>query len=1041
MSLISKTGIVNGQTIQAEHVTRIIDALTESGSSAVIATGSFTGSFAGDGSQLTGLSVATSSYALNSNLLDGYDSSYFATTGSNTFNGTQIINGDVTITGTASIAVLHVTYESASVIYSSGSNQLGDATSDIQTLIGTVRVSGSLNVTGSANLPSITGSLLGTSSFAVSASVAQNAISASYAPNSDTASFASTASFITSSNVYGPYGANSIASASYAISASYVIGGINPFPYTGSAEITGSLGVTGSVNVTRLGIGAIGSTSIPLDVRAQGALTTDTVFRIRTSANSADLLTISGMGDLTFGSGSSVANGGTPGIAIGNNATANSQFGSYPVALGYRANSKGNSVAIGPNSTAGDNGLFTNVAIGYNANAAGSSGFGIGAIALGSNTNAGSGGGNYGISVGASISDGGGTSNIILGRFFNGVSFTAGAFAFGSGVSDASRASLDIGNSFSVYINQNTRALFLNQKSNLVFKNGQSLTSGTNFDANATNTITLSSGSAPTTNIIDSVQFYVADITPGTASAHFRNEPGHIVKLYTQPAVTSSQGIADVLTNLGLLTGSSTIITDTASFATTASYALTALSASYAPGGGLTFFTESESTSSPNGTVYVDSLTAAASTTNADVAIIPKGSGSLLTAIPDGTTTGGNKRGTYAIDLQMFRTNADQVASGSKSIVIGANSKASATQAIAIGTGATSTNSGVSLSSYGNVTGATATAAGIGSFAVNGGSATGNWSFAMARSVASGLCSFAFGGYFGQNTANGDYGSLAIGEGNTASGQSSVALGGSNSATGTQAASIGSSNTASGPQSAAIGQSNISSGTLCIALGGSNTSAGYGSVTIGTSNSTAYDYNIAVGHSNTLTSGPSGNNSNVYAFGIGNTVNASNAIAIGAYGLTNGVTSRQTFSGGRIAVNGDAQKSTFFYRGRTTDATLTTLATDGNNSINAGNCMQLANNSSIRFKGTISGKQSGSTNIAAWDIDGLIVRGASAAATTLTVGNVNLVSNIPAWGTPVLSAFIDAFNGIGALRIQIQGAVGTNIQWTAVIETTEVIYA
>lgn len=456
---------------------------------------------------------------------------------------------------------------------------------------------------------------------------------------------------------------------------------------------------------------------------------------------------------------------------------------------------------------------------------------------------------------------------------------------------------------------------------------------------------------------------------------------------------------------------------------------------------GLTFFTEAQSIAAPNATVPVDSLTAVSVAANADAAIVPKGTGAFTLAVADNTTTGGNKRGTNAIDLQTTRTNADQVASGNNSIVIGANSKASANQGVAIGTGATATNSGVALNGAGNITGSTAIASGIGSFAVNGGQASNLWSFAMGRAVASGICSFAFGGYYGGNTANGDYGSLAIGEGNTASGQSSVALGGSNAATSTQAVSIGGSNTASGGNSVAIGKSNNSTGTSTVTLGTSNTSAGYGSTTVGLSNTTAYDFNYAFGYANTLTSGPSGNNSNVFAFGLGNTVNAGSAVAIGLYGLTNGVTGRQTFSPGRIATNGDAQKSTFFYRGRTTDATLTTLATDGGNSINAGNCMQLANNSSIRFKGTISGKQSGSTNIAAWDVDGLIVRGASAAATTLTIGNVNLVSNIPGWGTPILSAFIDAFNGVGALRIEIQGAAATNIQWTAVIETTEVIYA
>jgi hypothetical protein len=70
----------------------------------------------------------------------------FATTGSNTFNGNQIINGNVTISGTASISTLVVNQTQ----YSSGSNQLGDAANDTQTLYGTVVIpTGSLTVSGS----------------------------------------------------------------------------------------------------------------------------------------------------------------------------------------------------------------------------------------------------------------------------------------------------------------------------------------------------------------------------------------------------------------------------------------------------------------------------------------------------------------------------------------------------------------------------------------------------------------------------------------------------------------------------------------------------------------------------------------------------------------------------------------------------------------------------------------------------------------------------------------------------------------------------
>jgi hypothetical protein len=47
MAIINKTGITNGGTIQSEHVTRTIDALSGVSSDTIVATGSFTGSFVG----------------------------------------------------------------------------------------------------------------------------------------------------------------------------------------------------------------------------------------------------------------------------------------------------------------------------------------------------------------------------------------------------------------------------------------------------------------------------------------------------------------------------------------------------------------------------------------------------------------------------------------------------------------------------------------------------------------------------------------------------------------------------------------------------------------------------------------------------------------------------------------------------------------------------------------------------------------------------------------------------------------------------------
>jgi hypothetical protein len=73
----------------------------------------------------------------------------YATTGSNTFVGNQNVTGDITLTGTLTAYAIKSIYETSSVIFSSGSNILGDATNDTQTLIGSIIMSGSSQLTGS----------------------------------------------------------------------------------------------------------------------------------------------------------------------------------------------------------------------------------------------------------------------------------------------------------------------------------------------------------------------------------------------------------------------------------------------------------------------------------------------------------------------------------------------------------------------------------------------------------------------------------------------------------------------------------------------------------------------------------------------------------------------------------------------------------------------------------------------------------------------------------------------------------------------------
>jgi len=124
--------------------------------------------------------------------------------------------------------------------------------------------------TASYALQALSASFATSASFASSALTASyvlNAVSSSFATSASRATSASTASFVTASNVFGPFGSNSVLTASFATSASFAsnaltasfalnASGAISFPYTGSAVITGSLTVTGSAfgNVVALTI-------------------------------------------------------------------------------------------------------------------------------------------------------------------------------------------------------------------------------------------------------------------------------------------------------------------------------------------------------------------------------------------------------------------------------------------------------------------------------------------------------------------------------------------------------------------------------------------------------------------------------------------------------------------------------------------------------------------------------------------------------------------------------------------------------------------
>ena len=118
---------------------------------------------------------------------DGFGTS--SLNGSYHLTGSQYISGNLYINGTASIDYIVSSYESSSIIYSSGSTKFGDSLDD------THEFTGSVTITGSAFSEYWSGSFSGSFEGLIdSASNATRAVTASHADDATTASIADKAS-------------------------------------------------------------------------------------------------------------------------------------------------------------------------------------------------------------------------------------------------------------------------------------------------------------------------------------------------------------------------------------------------------------------------------------------------------------------------------------------------------------------------------------------------------------------------------------------------------------------------------------------------------------------------------------------------------------------------------------------------------------------------------------------------------------------------------------------------------------------------------
>jgi len=275
---------------------------------------------------------------------------------------------------------------------------------------------------------------------------------------------------------------------------------------TGLGSNTAVLG-NDSITLTGLkGNVAIGATtaSAKLDVRAQGALSTDVAFRVRNSADTRNVVEV---------------------------------LGSETLKLNAKDTTLGNRSFIIRNSANTEDSVYYDNA-------------GWLTVKRGTSTTTLS---NTGTAVGADIEINSPNSQLI--KFtgsideqiqFNLASGGVGAISFNGGlvsrINATSSAGLTIG-----YYSVQKLIMAIYEGGNLSI--GYSTDACTANNQAGTKVLALSSGTAPTTSYVDAFKMYSADITAGNAAPHFRTENGNIIKLYQE---TTAVAASTLVNNLGV---------------------------------------------------------------------------------------------------------------------------------------------------------------------------------------------------------------------------------------------------------------------------------------------------------------------------------------------------------------------------------------------------------------------------------------------------------------------------------------------------------
>ena len=478
----------------------------------------------------------------------------------------------------------------------------------------------------------------------------------------------------------------------------------------------------------------------------------------------------------------------------------------------------------------------------------------------------------------------------------------------------------------------------------------------------------------------------------------------------------------------------------------------------------------------------------------------PAGIGALQAQATTSTATGGNARGSNAVDWQTNRNAAGQVASGQYATIGGGYRGTASGFATTLGGGESNSNSGY----VGTISGGSVNTL-VGSYAVIAGGYSNtnsrDWSFLGAgyANTAGGFHNFIGAGFTNSGTAN----AAVTTQATTAvtSGSTAVTLSGSNAnirvgqlitgtginsfpntyvsaisgtsltlsqnatATGTPTLSFftphgvvvgGGNNQATGSYSFIGGggdagtaaNRNVASGDWSVVVGGrGNQATGLGAfIGGGGFDGATLSANTVGGLSATVAGGMGNNASGYNAVISGGRQNQANStvgtINGGGYGTSRGITgytvSPASFSPLGTFLVGSSQSALLVLGKQTTDATATALTSDGATASGV-NQVILPNNSAYFFTGEVISGVTGGGNTKGWTIEGVIKRGANAASTAL-VGVPTVTSTYADLGAATWDIAVTADTTNGGLRVTFTGQAATTIRTVCQIRTTEMTY-